>query len=229
MKTTSLIYFLPFILISSCSNSQSKNQVSVFENILGKENYNTLSLLTSDFEKDILKKTYPALSTEKAYEKFLIDVKERKVVFWNKISSKNRKTFQKSDLRLEIYEFPDSVWIGKNGIESRYVFNNDDGTIYRNDDGTIHYGFSSKSADINKNPDSLIVNEYNTPRLKYSGKYIEAIRTIKDGNNFLEAFYDVKDKAGYIHSEVMAEILLKNEPDFSNDIIKKLIVMEFGY
>ena len=221
MKITFQIYFLLFILIPSSANSQSKKQILEFENVLGKENYITLSKLTSGFEKDILTKTYPTLSIENAYEKFLIDVKENKANFWHKISSKNRKTFKKSDLRLEIYEFPDSVWLGKYTIESRYVYNNKD--------GTIEYGFSSKSADTNLNSDSLIEKEYDIPRLNYTGKYLKAIKTIKDENKFLESFYEVKDTAGYIHSYIMAEILLKSNPDFSNPITKGLIVIEFGY
>src|SRR5690554_5385377 len=165
MKTTNCISFLLLFIISSFVNGQTKKQVSEFENILGKENYITLNILTTEFEKDILNNTYPTLSTEKAYKKFLTDVKNGKFTYWNKISPKSRNIFKNSDLRLEVYEFPDSVWIGKKGIESRYVFDNKD--------GTIDYGFSLKSADLNKNLDSLIQNEYNTPRLKYTGKYLE--------------------------------------------------------
>ena len=229
MKSTFRIYFLFILTLSNCANGQTEKQVSEFENILGKENLIVLKLLTADFEKDILKTTYPKLSIEKSYEKFLNDVKDSKVVFWNKVSPKSRDVFKKSDLRLEIYEFPDSVWIGKNGVESRYIFKNEDGTIDRNSDGTINYGFSLKSANLSKNLDSLIQKEYDTPRLKYSGKYLEAIRTIKSGNSFLEAFYEVKDNFGYISPSIMAGILIKNNPDFFNPITKELIVMEFGY
>ena len=33
---------------------------------------------------------------------------------WKSISEKARNKFKSSDLRLEMYEFPDSVWILKN-------------------------------------------------------------------------------------------------------------------
>lgn len=232
MKTTFQIYFLLSLILSSCANGQTKKQVSEFENILGKENYKVLKILTADFEKDILIKNYSTLSIEKAYKKFLIDVrndKNGKMTFWYDIPSKSRNLFDKSNLKLERYEYPDSVWIGKDGIESRYLFQNNDGKIHRNNDGKIHYGFSLKSAPHSTNIDSIIQIEYNTPRLKRSGKYLKAIRTLKKKNSFLETFYDIKDNFGYIDPSTMAEVILKSNPDFSNPITKGLIVMEFGY
>lgn len=229
MKTTHKIFFLLALIILSCASAQTEKQISKFQNNLGKDNYVTLKFLTAEFEKNFLKKNYPTLSIEKSYERFLIDVKNGEVNFKNKISTKNRDIFNESNLKLEIYEFPDSVWIGKNGIESRYIFKDKDGEIDRNDDGTINYGYSLKSADLNKNQDSIVQKEYMTPRLRYSGKYLKAIRAIKKDGEFYEAFYNVKDKAGSVKSEIMAEIILKSNPDFSNPITKGLIVMEFGY
>ncbi len=208
-------------IIVSCSNKKTKNQITEFDKILGMENSQTLNSLVSDFEKDILIKTYPRLKTEKAYKQFLVDVNENQLTFWNKISTQSRKKFNDSKLKLEIYEFPDSVWIEGTDIKSRFAF--------KNDDGTTDYGIGFHSVNLKKNIDSLIQAEYKTPRMNYVGKYMQAINKVKEENDFLEAFYDVKETAGFIHPEIMAGILLKKNPDFSNPITKGLIVMEFGY
>jgi len=242
MIATFRTYLLLFFLISSCSTSNTTKHSLEFETIIGKDNYNTMKLLTVEFEKNILKESYPTLSIEKAYEKFLIDIGKGKFDHWNKISSENRAQFQKSDLRLEIYEFPDSVWVMNNSkmdkieqdsvaflyssspyLKSRYK--------YKNLDGTFEYLYSRKSIDnLNLiNRDSLIQNEYKIPRLNYAGKYLQALKTINNDNDFFNIFYDIKDTSGYISPDVMARILLNNKPDFSNDITKFLIVIEFGY
>ncbi len=64
MKYIKLFFIL--ILIVSCSN---KKRITEFENILGKENSETLTYLVSDFENDFLKRNYPNLDIEKAYRK----------------------------------------------------------------------------------------------------------------------------------------------------------------
>ena len=212
---------IALFLIVSCSVKKTEYQTTEFYKILGAENSKTLNSLVSDFEKDILIKTYPNLNTEKAYKQFLIDVNENKLTFWNKISSENRKKFNDSKLKLEIYEYPDSVWIEGNDIKSRFAF--------KNDDGTTDYGIGFHSVNLKKNLDSLINVEYKTPQMNYVGKYMQAINKIKDENDFLKAFYDVKERAGFIHPEIMAGIILKSKPDFSSPITKGLIVMEFGY
>src|SRR5690606_41478500 len=83
-------------IIVSCSVKKTEYQITEFDKVLGAENSKTLNSLVSDFEKDILIKTYPNLNTEKAYKQFLIDVNENKLTFWNKISSENRKKFNDS-------------------------------------------------------------------------------------------------------------------------------------
>lgn len=208
-------------LIINCSDKKAEEKIAEFDRILGKENIATLNYLISDFENDFLKSQYPNLNTENAYEQFLIEIRDGKTNYWKRISQKARDKFKSSDLRLEIYEFPDSVWIEGNDIKSRFA--------YKNDDGSTDYGIGFHSVNLKVNIDSLIQAEYNTSRLNYAGKYMQAIDKIKNENGFLEIFYDVKNTAGYIHPEIMAEILLKQKPDFANRIVKSLIVSEFVY
>ena len=54
------------------------------------------------------------MDTENAYRKFLTEIRDEKIENWKSISEKARNKFKASDLRLEMYEYPDSVWILKN-------------------------------------------------------------------------------------------------------------------
>ena len=148
--------FIIFILIISCSDKKTENNTSEFDKVIGKENIETLDLLVSDFENNFFKRQYPNLDTEKAYRQFLTELRDEKTENWKSISEKARNKFKASDLRLEMYEFPDSVWILKNStfdkiesdslnflkspfpyVKSRYK--------YTNPDGTIEYSYSRSS------------------------------------------------------------------------------------
>ena len=139
--------FILIALIISCSDKKSENKKSEFDKILGKENVATLDFLVSDFENDFLKRQYPNLDTENAYRQFLTELRDEKTENWKRISQKARDKFKSSDLRLEMYEFPDSVWVLKNStfdkieadslvflessipyVKSRFKYTNLDGT-----------------------------------------------------------------------------------------------------
>jgi hypothetical protein len=206
---------------------QNEIELSKFQNILGKVNYDELSLIKLDFENSILKDTYPTLTTEKAYKQFLIDIKNNDASYWNKILPEIKERFNQSNLRLEIYEFPDSVWIEGKDIYSRYIFKNDDGTVAKNEEGTIDYGVSFHSTKNIKNIDSLVKAEYKHSRFKYSGQFFKALKEIKNNSTFLKEYYDLKNSFGNIHPMTMAGIFLQNKVDFSNELIKRLIVVEY--
>ena len=215
-------FFILLLFFTNCSEKKSENNQTEFHKILGEENCNTLNYLISDFENDFLKRNYPNLNIEKAYRQFLTDLKDEKIDFWwNQISKKSKDTFINSKLRLEVYKFPDSVWVDGNYIHSSYT--------YINSDKYIKNGSAQYSIYPTENIDSIIRAEYKTPRNNGIGKYLNGIKAIKNESKFLESFYDVKETAGYIHPIVMAEILLKTNPDFSNSVVKSLILMEFVY
>ena len=60
--------FILFILFASCAHKKPENKISEFNKVLGKENIATLDFLVFDFEKGYLKRQYPNLDTEKAYQ-----------------------------------------------------------------------------------------------------------------------------------------------------------------
>ena len=234
--------FIFFILIISCSDKKSKNNTSEFDKVLGKENIETLDFLVSDFENDFLKKQYPNLDTENAYRQFLTELRDGKTENWKIISEKARNKFKISDLRLEMYEFPDSVWILKNStfdkiesdslnflespipyLKSRYK--------YTNPEGTTEYSYSrSYGENISEvDYDSIINREINSPNFNYIGKYLQALESIKDKGEFHKEFYETKKNAGFLFPESTARVMLNYDIDLNDKLNRKIIVLELAY
>ncbi len=103
------IYLTIILLLTfSCSNEKD---ITEFEKILGKENSETLTYLVNDFESNFLKRQYPNLDTKKAYKQFLTELSKGETEYWNNFSKSSREYLKDSNLRLEIYSVPDSIWI----------------------------------------------------------------------------------------------------------------------
>jgi hypothetical protein len=241
MKILKIFIFL-FIIIS-CSDKKPETNISEFDKVLGKENVATLDFLVSDFENDFLTRQYPNLDIENSYRQFLIELRDEKTENWKSISQKARNKFKSSDLRREMYEFPDSVWIIENSaldkIESdsleyirhpvpyikwRYK--------YTNSNGTIEYSYSrgnSSELKPNSNFDSIIKQELNRPNFNYIGKYIQALESVKNESEFLEDFYDVKKDAGFLFLPQNAEVMLNYEINLNDKLNRKIIVLELAY
>ena len=217
--------------------------MSEFDKVLGKENIKTLDFLVSDFENDFLKRQYPNLDTENGYRQFLTELQDENTDNWKRISEKSRNKFKSSDLRLEMYEFPDSVWIIENSsmdkIESdslvyfkqtvpylklRYK--------YTNPDGTVAYTFArgnSLELKPNSNLDSIINREINTANFNFVGKYLQALESIKDKGEFYKEFYQTKKSAGFLFPESTAKVMLNYNIDLNDKLNRKIIVLELVY
>ncbi len=235
--------FIFFALIISCAEKKNAELASKFDEILGKENVATLDHLVSDFENDFLKRQYPNLDTENAYRQFLTDLRDDKTENWKRISQKSIDKFKSSDLRLEMYEFPDSVWI----IENRALDKIESDSLqyikqplpyykkrfkYFNPDGTIEYSYirgNSIELTPNSNFDSVIMREYNRPNFNYIGKYLQALEKVKDKTKFLKEFYEYKSEVGFLFSSQTAEVMLNYGIDLNNELNRKIIVLELVY
>ncbi len=238
MRILELLILL--FLITSCSDKKSGSTTPEFDHVLGKENTETLNLLVSDFENDFLKRQYPHLNIENAYRQFLIDLSSRKTD-WENISEKARDKFASSDLRHEIYEFPDSVWILNNSsydkIESDSVAFLENPNPYiktrykqTNPDGTTEYSFS-RGGEImpDSDYDSIIHRELEIPRINYSGKYLKALESIKDKSDFHKMYFELKKDGQFLPPYQTAQAMLDYELDLNNDLNRKIIVLEFAY
>ncbi|WP_179320925.1 hypothetical protein [Winogradskyella helgolandensis] len=235
--------FIFSLLIISCTDKKPDNQTSEFEKILGIGNVATLDFLVSDFENDFLKRQYPNLDTENAYRQFLTELRDKKKGNWKRISEKARNKFKASDLRLEIYKFPDSVWIIENSdfdkiesdsleyiqlpapyVKSRYKFTNPD--------GTTEYSFTrgnSFKLTSNSNFDSIINQELNSPNFNYIGKYLQALESIKNKNKFYEKLFDAKKSFGYMSPKLTAFEMLDYGIDLNDELNRQIIVLELVY
>ncbi len=228
MKILKLFIFL--LLVVSCSK---KEQIKKFENVLGKENSETLTSMVLEFENGFLKRQYPDLNTEKAYRQYLKELENNSTGNWAKPSKKSREIFNKSNLRYEIYRIPDSVWIEKNPDTLHFKY--DKSTIktkwkYLNENGKFEYGVSESSISFNepKNEDSLIELRKKYIDVNYVGKYRRALYSISKNNKFVSEYLDMTDAAGILDPRMVAANMLSDDVDLNNYFIKRLIVTEIA-
>jgi hypothetical protein len=214
------------LLIISCSN---KKQITEFEEILGDENSKTLTHLVDDFETEFLKKYYSHLDISKAYRQFVIDVKKQGGFnFSNNISEKSKLIFEQSNLRLEIYSIPDSIWIkhSNNVVVTKIRYKN------LTSDGTFQFNTSESSYNddgiINKDSILNTINK-NHGGMNFSGRYKKALETIFQESGFVNEYIDTKDAAGSGNPSIFVSRILSSNIDFKDYFIKRLILTELVY
>ncbi len=205
----------------SCSNEK---KIAQFEKVLGKENSETLTYLVNDFESDFLKRQYPNLDTKNAYKQFLTDLKNGRTDFLKKVSKESRKRFEQSNLKHEIYSYVDSVWIENDFLIKKRFVN-------KSLNGTIQYSVQTKSGNIPSNfdKDSLIIAEMDSRTLNNLGKYWTALDSIKNQNDFIKEYYKFKIPMGFLHPEIVSNMMLNSDLNFSDYYIKRIIITDFIY
>ena len=230
MKFINIIIIL--LLTFSCS---TKKDISEFEKILGKKNSKTLTYLVNDFESDFLKRQYPNLDTKNAYKQFLTELSKGKTEYWEKISESSREYLKKSNLRLEIYSVPDSIWIERD--PKKMILSNGDIPMlqikykYIKPDGTFGYSLSESSFRYKEpiNEDSIIESRKNWIKLNYVGSYTRALNSISNKSQFLTEYLDMRWTAGKIGPRLIADRMLETEIDLDDYFIKRLIITEIIY
>ncbi|MFI1743211.1 hypothetical protein [Thalassobellus sediminis] len=224
--------FIILLLIFSCSN---KKNIAEFEKVLGKENSKTLTYLVNDFESDFLKRQYPNLNTKSAYKQFLTELIKEDTEYWNKFSKSSRKIFEKSDLRLEVYSVPDSIWIERDPKKLTLSYNGVPMLKIRRKyllpDGTFGYNTSESSFRYKDpiNVDSIIESRKNWIDINYVGSYSRALNSITNKSDYLTKYLDIREAAGIIHPFIIAGGMLKSKVDFNDYFIKRLIITEIVY
>lgn len=227
-----LVAFLSF----TCSA-----QEALFDRVLGTEPAKTLDTLVADFENNFLKKNYPDLQTTDAYRQFLMDVRNENQFAFG-ISKEARKRFATSTLRYKVYKYPDSVWILPNSSYDR--IESDSISILRSDFPYIKARYKYKLADgsyeytysrggnielINEAKyDSIIAAALKQPEFNTVGSYMQALEAINHFSPFLTEFYEVKLSSGFLHP-YMAGAFVTRGADLEDEVIRKIIVLEFAY
>lgn len=237
-------YIIIFLLCLNCIDKNDSEAEKIFNQTLGIENTETLNKLVNDFENNYLKKKYPNITLSNAYKKFIEDVRDEKPINKNikLISAKSIDLFNSSKLRLEIYQFPDSVWIIKNSnfnkhedslssirpfpvpyLESRYKHQEIDGS-YSNS-----YSRQSINKVANINFDSIIKAEYNKADFNSTGLYMKAFSRIKNDNKYYQELYDIKNDIGFVYRGLTARKMLYHSIDLNDKLNRKIVVLELAY
>lgn len=237
LKIVSIFLLLLFI---SCSNTENEKYSRQFDEALGEKNTETLTELVSNFEHGFLKNQYPNTNATKAYQQFLIDIKNKNIN-WQNHAQKSKNIFLSSDLRRAIYRVPDSVWLVKNPKEDR----NEDslaildlGKPYLkirytslNSQGDEVYTYARRylKSESTINLDSIIKEEKRTLQFNTNGNYIKALSVIKNKNEFLKKLYDIKIRAGILPAKQIAHELITYKVDVNDPLHRKIIVLELVY
>ena len=227
------IYLFIILLLSfSCSNEKD---IAEFEKVLGKENSETLTYLVKDFESDFLKRQYPNLDTKSAYKQFLTELSNGETEYWKEISKSSREYLKESNLRLEIYSVPDSIWIERDP-EKLTLSYSDIPMLkikrkYLMPDGTFGYS-TSESSFRYKEPideDSIIESRKNWIDINYVGSYTRALNSIPNKSRYMIKYLDLREAAGTIDPFIIAKQMLESKVDLNDYFIKRLIITEIVY
>jgi hypothetical protein len=212
-----------------------QKKIAEFEKVLGKENSETLTYLVNDFESDFLKSQYPNLDTKKAYAQFLTELSKGETEYWKKFSESSREYLEKSNLRLEIYSVPDSIWIERDPKKLTLSFSDVPmlkiKRKYLLPDGTFGYSTSETSFRY-KDPideDSIIESRKNWIDINYVGSYSRALNSISNKSDFLIEYLDIREKAGMIDPKFISDRMLESKVDLNDYFIKRLIITEIVY
>jgi len=208
-------------LLSGCSTKTTPRQIKKFEEVLGKHNSETLSFLVQSFENDFLIKKYPNRTTQKAYENFLNDISKGDFSHYVLISKKNRKLFEESQLKWEIYTCADSIWIDDNLVKSFLSFKRDGKKIRTTEVAT--------SIHKDENIDSVLSSYQERCDHNRQGKFIKAVKEIKSDNRFLEDYYHLKDMAGNLGNTLIPEMVSRNNANIEDYMVKRILVLELVY
>jgi hypothetical protein len=221
--------FIILLLIFSCSNKKTENQITEFDKVLGIENSKTLDSLVTEFENDFLKRQYPDLDTENAYLKLLTEISNGAIEHFVGFSDKSQTLFNKSTLRFEIYCVADTTWVEKNPWNKQTLIVKVR-TKCINPDGT----FESRLAELpfdekNMSRDSILKKSMNFVISNYNGKYLKALNLISDDSDFLKSFVNDRNNVGKIIPELIAKRMLAYNVDVKDYYIRRIIVTELGY
>jgi hypothetical protein len=173
-----------------------------------------------------LENNFSGNSKTEAYQKYLkvIVSGEAKSMSWNYDGMNREETnsqFESSGLREEIFLKPDSVWINTESLKINYCYNQE-WVLNEFITESLLIGF-----DISQNPDSIIKAKYEERKFNPYGKYLTGLKMIENTNAFLTKYIQMKETAGDISKNILANELLKSNPDFSDYFIKRIIVVEF--
>jgi len=214
-----LIILLISIISFSCGNQSENGAIQTFESILGKEKSDGLTQVVDHFESEILDK-YETISLEEAYKKYLTNIVESNFVTveeWLPVQYKRDSIFDlcKCGLVDEVWMKPDTIWVKNDRLYISYFSNPED----------IEFGRKIRTTNI----DSLISREKNTSIANLRGLVHKAFGAISETNELTYWYYDTRNMAGDFSRQITANLMLKNNIDYNDYFVKRIIVIETYY
>ena len=210
------------IISISCRNKSA--DLEIFESALGLEKSRVLTELTKSFETDYLEKKFPNVSLEQKYLNFLEELAQRKFPKREEvIFDDNDKKYKSSGLMEAKYLFPDSVWIEKNGIQTKWTVLNENGEPV---------SFENFRPVKSKNQiflDSILAERKKTVKFNHNGSFAKALEAVKDQSDFIKLYYAYVSAAGFIGADILFTEIRDHNIDISGPVERRVIVLHFVY
>ncbi len=220
-----LLCFLSSILLTrTCSRKSSEDQIRTFETILGKNSSAELTLLVNEFEHNILTKKYPAETLKQSYELLFKDIRLNRTHLYDSQTENGQLIWEKSDLKNQIYKYPDSVWIEGNIIKTDYRTPTSDGTFESSISRT-----SGKSRWKFKTIDSLIDYQMTIPIFNTNGRFWKALRELEKDNEFIKKYNEQIEAFGHIPYSSIPDVVNHYKIDPTDYLIKRILIKEIMY
>jgi len=216
MRISIILLFLIANIFVSCTERTTESEIVTFENELGIEESQGLTNVVAHFERQLLKR-YPTSTLIEAYEKHLnciLNSDGLSITQWIPAQFKKDSIFSvySNGLIKEIWIKPDSVWIADSLLFKQYRGNKNP--------------TSRKIRDRITNYDSLVYYEQKTETFNSQGKYLNAIRVIRDSNEIAKWYYEMKSNAGTVSPHVTAQVLLNSRLELDDYLVKRIIIIE---
>lgn len=220
---------LVLIIISSSLFSQQKK----FEEVLGEENVYILNNLLKDFESEFIANKYSKLNTKQAYVQFLIDAQKGNLKLQDEPAiEENAKIFKKSDFKLDVFCYPDTVYVGKSELN---INHRKEGVIVSYNCKKTDHIFTTRTSnfsnnDINKTKE-LVEQFKNSKVINLDGLFFKALKTASKETNAIElkSCVDIINTTGGISPITIIQGLLESNSDLDNYFLKRLLLLYVIY
>lgn len=207
------------VVLVGCGSS--KTPINEFERILGEENSKELTELVQTFENRVLSTNYSKGNLTKRYLEFSNRCNK---VGADKALPNVSDSFQKfrnTQMWNEVFAQIDSTWTSKfGGLTARVIYNSERGIQEIGTTGTTTKDISDL--------DSLNKAVLKWQVWNHQGKYIKALRSVKEHNLFIEEYYKGKTTYGELSSLLFCDMILRHKPDFEDYLVKRVIAIELA-
>jgi len=228
MKTNNFILILLLISFISCRNNIQDSTVVTFEEALGEPFTEILNNSINTFDA-VLAETFPSNSIHDTYEKFLLkcsdtDCSLKEFGSNSSIIRQILKDFSTSGFESEIIMRTSSVEYIDSSIHTKYLY------FDKITGDTIGSVTSESFPDASiMNIDSLMREEETIIIFNPFGKYIQALSSVQDCDPIIQDYVDFKKGIGLTVFKFFCKGFLDSEPDYSDYIIKRIILIELLY